>query len=71
MVLDLVHKRSRICMKYYGQFWDPQYKRDMAILETIQQRAMKMMKGLEHLSCEEKVREEEAQGVSSSVCTNT
>ncbi|GAB0205149.1 mitochondrial enolase superfamily member 1 [Grus japonensis] len=34
-------------------FWAPQYKREMDILERVQQRAMKMMKGLEHLSSEE------------------
>ena len=37
------------------QFWAPQYKAD--ILERIQQRAMKMMKGLEHLTYEEGLRD--------------
>lgn len=37
--------------------WAPQYKSDMGILERVQQRAMKIIKGLEHLSCEEKPRE--------------
>ncbi|KAK4815447.1 hypothetical protein QYF61_002836 [Mycteria americana] len=36
------------------QFWAPQYKRDMDIC---QQRASKMLKGLEHLSCEERLRQ--------------
>ncbi|GAB0209103.1 mitochondrial enolase superfamily member 1 [Grus japonensis] len=44
-------------VEYCVQFWVPQYKRDMDILERVQQRATKMMKGLEHLSYEERVRE--------------
>ena len=39
------------------QFWAPLYKRDVDILERVQQRAMKMMKALEHLSYEERLRE--------------
>lgn len=47
-----------------------QYKRDMDILEKVQWRAMEMIKGLEHMWYEEKLRElelftlEKAQGVS-------
>lgn len=37
--------------------WPPQYKSDMGILERVQQRAVKITKGLEHLSCEEKLGE--------------
>ncbi|KAK4828576.1 hypothetical protein QYF61_027666 [Mycteria americana] len=44
-------------LEYCVQCWAPQYKRDVDILERIQQRAMKMMNGLEHLSYEEKLRE--------------
>ncbi|KAK4831658.1 hypothetical protein QYF61_018625 [Mycteria americana] len=40
-----------------GQFWTPQYKRDMDTLERFQRRATRTMKGLEHLSYEEKLRE--------------
>ena len=39
------------------QFWAPQFKKDEELLERVQQRAMRMMTGLEHLSCEEKLRE--------------
>ncbi|KAK4830573.1 LOW QUALITY PROTEIN: hypothetical protein QYF61_011751 [Mycteria americana] len=38
-------------------FWAPLYKRDMDILERVQQRAMKMIKGLGHLPSEERLRE--------------
>lgn len=37
-------------MKGCVQRWAPQFKRDMDILERAQQGAMKMVKGLEHLS---------------------
>jgi len=44
-------------LDYCVQFWAPQYKRDMDGLERVQQRAAKMMKGLEQLSCEERPKE--------------
>ncbi|PKU44928.1 hypothetical protein llap_4772 [Limosa lapponica baueri] len=39
------------------QLWAPQRSRDMDILERVQQRAMKVMKRLEHLSYVERLRE--------------
>ena len=44
-------------MEYCVQFWPPQYKTDRDRLERVQQKTMKMMKGLEHLSYEETLRE--------------
>ena len=43
--------------EYWVQYWAPQYKRDRDILERVQGRARKMIKGLEHLSHEERLRE--------------
>ncbi|KAK4823869.1 hypothetical protein QYF61_007625 [Mycteria americana] len=48
---------ARSHLKYCVQFWAAQYKRDMDILERVQQRVVKMMKGLQHLSYEEKLTE--------------
>jgi len=39
------------------QLWSPQHRKDMDLLEWVQRRATKMIRGLEHLSYEERPRE--------------
>jgi len=38
------------------QLWSPQHKNNMELLEWVQRRATKMIRGLEHLSYEERLR---------------
>ena len=43
-------------LKCCMQFWTPQHKKDIKLLECNQRRAMKMVKGLEGKTCEEWLR---------------
>ena len=44
-------------LQYCIQVWSLQYRRDSELLEWVQKRTTKMLRGLEHLSSEERLRE--------------